>query len=86
MDTKEQLLSYVTEELLDEDVAVAENDLLLADGLVDSVGLMRFVAYIEATYGCQIPLEDIVLENFRSITAVVAYLARIGTQGLDPEQ
>ena len=78
MNISDQLLGFVSSELLNGDVSLSAGDLMLADGLVDSVGLMRFVAYIEASFGCQVPLEDIVLENFRSIDAVVTYLGRLG--------
>ncbi len=78
MSITDQLLAFVSSELLNDNVTLGAHDMMLADGLVDSVGLMRFVAYVEATFGCQVPLEDIVLENFRSIDAVVAYLGRLG--------
>lgn len=78
MELREELLSYVTVELLDNEVDVGPDDSLLQDGLVDSLGLMRLVGHIEATLECTVPLEDIVLENFRTVSAMLEYLGRAG--------
>ena len=78
MELKDNLLEFISTELVADDVELAEHDSLLADGLVDSVGLMRLVAHIEADLHCQIPLEDIILENFRNVAAIVSYLERSG--------
>ena len=66
---------YVVEELL-EGREIADDDDLLLSGLVDSIGVMRLVAHVEQAYGVQVPPEDITIENFVSIAAIGAYLAR----------
>ena len=70
------ILNFVRQELLNEPNSdITSEDDLLETGLVDSIGMMRLVAFIEAERGSKIPANDLVLENFRSIDAIVQYLA-----------
>ena len=73
MDFKPVLLDYIQTELLD-GVRLEADENLLADGAVDSLGMMRLVGHIETLCGMAIPVEDFVIENFRSVAAIDAYL------------
>jgi acyl carrier protein len=50
------------------------DDNLLADGMIDSLGAVRLIAFIEERFGFQIPPKDLVIENFRTIHRLAAYL------------
>ena len=50
------------------------DDELLESSLIDSLGIMRLIAFIETRTGFTVPSEDIVIENFLSVTAIVDYL------------
>ena len=50
------------------------DDNLLEDSLVDSLGIMRLISFIEKQFGCAIPAEDVVVENFMTVNAIVGYL------------
>ncbi len=76
MDTKALLTCFVTEELLDEEEPVGANENLLADGMLDSLGMMRLVAYIDQELGYKVPPGDLVIENFRTIGLISDYLKR----------
>lgn len=76
MDTIEVLKQYVNQELLAPPTQVDEDDNLLTDGGVDSLGMMRFITFIEATFNLDIPPEDVIIENFFTIGAIATYLAR----------
>ncbi len=78
MNTIDVLRQFITEELLDNATSIDDDDFLLADGLVDSIGMMRFVAFIEETYDLEIPTEDIVIENFRSLSLIADYVHKSG--------
>lgn len=69
----ERLRAFVDAEIaLDGDVA-GDTDLLLT-GLVDSLGVVRIVDWIEQELDTEIDPGDVVLEHFRSVDAMVAYL------------
>ncbi|MEM6640921.1 MAG: acyl carrier protein [Pseudomonadota bacterium] len=72
------LLDYIRTELLDDMDDVATDENLLADGMVDSLGMMRLMDFIEQTFGLAVPPEDLVSSNFRTVDRLVAYLSSRG--------
>lgn len=74
MNIKEKLCAYVSEELLDSDETITANDNLLADGMVDSMGMLRLVAYIDDVWDIQVPPQDFTIENFKTVATIEAYL------------
>ena len=76
-DLKRELIRFIVDELMDGeddfDIATVEN--LLLTGVIDSLGILRLVSYIEQIQGRPVPAEDVTLENFRSIESMVDYVA-----------
>ncbi len=70
----EQVITKYLLTLVDDDEELSPEDEILADGLVDSLGLIRLVAHIEEVVGCKIPPKDFTIEHFGSIRAMVSYL------------
>ncbi|MDH3704658.1 MAG: acyl carrier protein [Acidimicrobiia bacterium] len=50
-----------------------ETDLLLT-GVVDSLGVVRIVNWIEDEVGVEVDPVDVTLENFQTVSAMVAYV------------
>ncbi len=73
---KETLRRYISQELLsDRDGSpLADDEDLLGGGLVDSVGMMSLVLWVEEEFGVAVPPEDVTIENFFSIDTIDAYL------------
>lgn len=47
---------------------------LIEDGLLDSLMFVQLLLYIEETFGTKIHLEDIDIDNFRSIAKISEFL------------
>ena len=47
---------------------------LIDNGVIDSLGIFQLVSFLEQSYGIRVRDEEIVLENFRSIDAIEAFL------------
>ncbi len=73
---KSQLRQYIQETLLENGAphAVQDDENLLGSGLVDSVGMMSLVLFIEETFGVAVPPEDVTIEHFLSIDTIATYL------------
>ena len=72
---KTEILNFIQNELSD-DEDINELDFhseLLLDGIVDSMGIMRLVGFIEEKMNLKIPAEHIIIENFRTINHIDAY-------------
>lgn len=72
----QKLTSYIVSDVLldSSQTELAVDDDLLEDGLVDSLGIMRLLAYIESEFGFAVPAQDVTVETFMSVKAIVAYL------------
>ena len=68
------LISFIADEGALEDLPVAGDTDLLMTGLVDSLGVVMIVNWIEATLGTTVDPADVVLENFQTIDQMLSYL------------
>ena len=76
MDYKNTLMDYVRNEFArNKGEAIKEDQDLLSSGLIDSLGILKLVSFIEERFAVQIPGEDVVYENFNSVDAMSQYLA-----------
>ena len=75
---KNKLLQFITSEVLHGSVTdLQTDDDLLTTETIDSMGVMRLVAFVEECCGRRVPPEDVTIENFISIDAICGYLSRI---------
>ena len=63
-----------TEILIEQGVKIESQDDLLEDGLIDSLGVMRLITYLESEFGVKVPPQDMVIENFITVEAMVNYI------------
>ena len=81
MDTQAILLDYVKQELMKgRAVELSTGDDLLGTGIIDSIGILQLVSFIEKRFGVKVPDEDVVFENFQSIDAMTEYLVKYQAQ------
>ena len=53
---------------------LGENTSLLESGIVDSIGILEIVAFIEQTFAVTVSDDDLVPENFGSISGMAAFV------------
>lgn len=76
-----QLRDFITENFLyaRPDFELSDDDALLGRGIVDSMGVMEVVVFLEEQYGLQVDDADITEENLGTINAIATYVAaRVG--------
>lgn len=75
-DVKDVLKNYLHTELHDDgaSVEVREDDNLLANGIIDSLGVLKLVSFIEHQFKVEIPDEDVTVKNFRCLKDIASYL------------
>lgn len=75
MDRKSLLTEYIKNEIMRNGKAeLAEEDDLLSSGILDSLAILQLVAFIDETFGIEVPDQDVVYENFNSIKVLDDYL------------
>ena len=78
MDTQDILMDYIRTEILKgRNNGITPNDNLLDSGVLDSLGILQLVAFIDERLGIQVPDEDVVYENFYSVNALSTYLEKL---------
>jgi len=75
LDTKTALTDFIKQQILHgRSVPLDEEQDLLNAGIIDSLGILRLVAFLEEQFGVKVPDEDVVFENFQSINAMARYV------------
>jgi acyl carrier protein len=73
---KEKLISYISEVLANETLedALEVDDDLLGSGILDSLGVIRLISFIETEFNFDIKPEEMVIENFMTVSHVLEFL------------
>lgn len=72
---RDELRRFIVDEILNRPgFALSDSDDLLSSGLIDSLGIISLVNFIEEETGLDVPAEDVTLEHFVSIAAIEDYL------------
>lgn len=58
-------------------VDAAEDTPLLEEGLLDSLGLMKLIAFLERRYQIEVPDEELQYNNFKNLGAVRTLIDRL---------
>jgi acyl carrier protein len=77
MDIKENIRQYIATNMLFSDKGFPHGDdaSFLEEGIIDSVGFMELVAYVQQTFGFEVGPQDLVPENFDSVNKLARYIA-----------
>lgn len=54
---------------------IEPGDDLLARGIIDSLGIMQLVEFLETSYGIEVGPDDLLPANFRDLRAIEAFVA-----------
>jgi acyl carrier protein len=78
MKIEDQIREYILNELLfdREDVILSNDDELLEKSIIDSMALVQLISFIEDQYGIHVDDEELILENFRTITHIRDFVLR----------
>ena len=71
MNNMEQSIEeYIAQEFLHDKPRIVLESNLVEEGVIDSLGIMSLIAYVEKQFGARIKPEDVVVENFESVAAI----------------
>lgn len=78
MDAESLVRRFLAEHVLTEDdlARVGREDHLLKTGVLNSLTLSHLIVYLEEQLGIHVPPSEFDPENFQSIGAICAYVAR----------
>ena len=72
----EILISYINDQFIEDEPAgaVGLQDDLLGEGILDSLGMMKLIRFIEDKFEIKVRPEDMTIENFTSIASIANYI------------
>lgn len=76
MTIEDRLRAFIVEELRNGWVPeeVTDDLPLIRSGIVDSLGLFELVALLEREYGIEVRDDELVLDHFETVRAIVAFV------------
>lgn len=78
MEVQEHLTNFIVKEFLHEknNAAVEIDTPLIEEGIIDSMGLVKLIKFIEGTFGISIDEDEVEINNFRDIDSITDFLAK----------
>jgi acyl carrier protein len=75
---EEAIRTFIAEKILFSDNGYGHPDdaSFLEEGIVDSMGIMELVMFVEETFGITVEDEELVPDNFDSVSKLAAYIRR----------
>ena len=74
------LLEEIRQQLLDEPIDLQADDDLLGSGLLDSLGVMRLIRFVEQRFAVTVPPIDVTIENFMTVGTIATYLESLRSE------
>jgi acyl carrier protein len=76
-DTKAVLRRFLLDNIvMGGDVEIADDTSFMGDHILDSTGFIELITFIEETFGVVVGDEEMLPENFDSLSNIEGYLAR----------
>jgi acyl carrier protein len=73
----QQIRDFVVSNFLFGDASALQDDTsFLNSGIVDSTGILELVMFLETTYGIKVDPQEMLPENFDSVSRVAAFVTR----------
>ncbi|MGH2793670.1 MAG: acyl carrier protein [Actinomycetota bacterium] len=82
MDIENQLRSYLVDELQAEADAVTTGAPLISSHVIDSLGMLSIVTFIESEFGIEIGDDELVPDNFETLGSMVKLVeSKVASRG-----
>jgi acyl carrier protein len=78
MNTSDSIRDFIAGEILHGTLTTPLNDqdALIESGIIDSMGVMTLLAFLEEKFSIQIPGDELLPENFASISTITSLVDR----------
>jgi len=78
MGTNDVIRDFIQNEIIQQalDKPLEDNDQLVESGIVDSLGIMSLLSFLEEKFSVQIPSEELSPDNFASVSTLTALIER----------
>lgn len=72
----EEIVAYIKNEITSDPLLeIDSRDNLLATGIVDSLGMMKLILFLEKQFKKRVPVEDMTIDNFKTVEKIARYFS-----------
>jgi acyl carrier protein len=77
MNKKDVIEKFIVDEIMlaDNGTKIDPDESLISNGVLDSLGLLRLIAFIEEQFGIEVDDGDVVPDNFQTLNVMEGFLA-----------
>ncbi|MCA9921097.1 MAG: acyl carrier protein [Anaerolineales bacterium] len=77
MNKKELLERFILDEIMlaESGATIDPDESLISNGVLDSLGLLRLIAFVEEQFGIEVDDGDVIPDNFQSLNVMEKFLA-----------
>ncbi len=72
----DQLRNFISEVTFSEIEKIKEDTLIFEEGIFDSLGFLSLISFLDEEFGLEVANDELSEENFESINAIVAFIAK----------
>lgn len=78
MNTNEVIREFISIEMLHGSLTspLSDEDQLVESGIIDSLGVMTLLSFLDEKFSIQVGGDDLIPENFESVSAIAALVNR----------
>ena len=77
MQIEDEIREFVLQNLyFSEDNSIGDEDSFLKTGVIDSMGVMELVSFVQSRFGISVAPAEVVVENFDSVRQLAAFIRR----------
>ena len=78
MELNNQIKDFIRSEIIgnDEDIELENTTMLIDCGIIDSMGIMKLLTYLEDIFSIKIDGDDLVPENFETIDTICSLVEK----------
>ena len=71
---KEKIKNFIVENFLFGERGLKDDEPLFESGIIDSLGLIKLLAFIEENFNVSIDMSEIMIENFNTVNDILETL------------
>ncbi len=74
----DRIEAWIVEQFLGGEGPVAHDEDLFGEGILDSFGFMLLLTFLQESFGVQVQMRDIVMENFDTVARIAGQVRAAG--------
>jgi acyl carrier protein len=72
----EEILTYIYEEIFNEEMELTDDTPLYTSGLITSMGHLKLVSYLERAFDVSIPMNELSMDNFDTVNLIAQFIQK----------